>query len=506
MKAMLKAAFTGCAMTVGVFLAACSPFGGASVFHCEDQSQCSPGGTCTNGLCTVPNGTCASGQEYGPNSGSMSGNCVGDDLPMPDAPIDAPTMCTPNAKTCFNHAIETCKAAGDGFDPAQKEQCALTCDTGATTCSPAVASNIPVNDQKACNATGAALALSPAAGTTVTIAQTQITCAPMCNAGGTTTIPRTTAAPNNFFCLAAINIPSGVTITVTATSATTLFSHGAVVINSNVSFDGGDAAGALNGAAMTADDVPGNGGPGGFIGGALSNDNSAGLAGGGPCAGGLGAVVGTCATAAGGGGGGAGHVGTGGAGGNALNSAGATANGGTAGTNTACTTPEARPLVGGSGGSGGGDGSCGAGIRCGWPGGGGGGALHVVSRSMISGTGTLSANGGNGFGEVTQQGGGGGGGAGGTLLLEAPMVTFTGPLQVDGGTGGVSNPGANAGTGATAGTVNGGPGGAAQANDRGGAGGGGGGGRIRINGNGAACPGTVSPTASCTAAALRTAP
>jgi hypothetical protein len=38
----------------------------------------------------------------------MSGKCVGDEV-MVDAPLDAPTMCTPNAKTCFNHAIETCR-------------------------------------------------------------------------------------------------------------------------------------------------------------------------------------------------------------------------------------------------------------------------------------------------------------------------------------------------------------------------------------------------------------
>jgi hypothetical protein len=493
--------------TLAGVLAACSPFGGASVFNCEQDSQCSPGGSCKlpEGLCTVPSASCPSGQEYGQHSGSMSGKCVGDEVVV-DAPIDAPTMCVPNAKTCFNHAIETCKAAGDGFDPAQKEQCALTCAEGTTTCSTAVASNIPVADQKACHATGAALALSPAAGATVTIAQTEITCAPMCNAGGATSIPRTSNTPNNFFCLAAINIPAGVTVNVTATSATTLFSHGAVVINSNVSFDGGDATGALNGAGMTADDVPGRGGPGGFIGGALSNSNGAGQAGMGPCAGGVGAIAGADQNSAGAGGGGGGHVGTGGAGGNGLTNNGTTATGGTAGVNTACSNAEARPLVGGSGGSGGGDGSCGAGVRCGWPGGGGGGALHVVSRSMISGTGTVSANGGNGFGEATQAGGGGGGGAGGTLLLEAPAVSFAGPLQVDGGTGGISNPGNNGGTGATAGNLNGGAGGAAQANDRGGAGGGGGGGRIRINANGAACPAGVSPTASCTAGALRTAP
>ncbi|MDQ3339255.1 MAG: hypothetical protein M4D80_29175 [Myxococcota bacterium] len=502
---MVKAAFIG--TLAAIVLAACSPFGGASVFNCEQDSQCSPSGSCKlpEGLCTFPNASCPSGQEYGQHSGSMSGKCVGDDVGV-DAAIDAPTMCTPSAKTCFNHAIETCKATGDGFEPAMKEQCALTCAEGSTTCSTAVASNIPVADQKACHATGSALALSPTSGATVTIAQTEITCTPMCNAGGTTTIPRTASTPNNFFCLAALNIPTGVTVNVTATSATTLFSHGAAAINSNISFDAGDAAGAINGAGMTADDVPGRGGPGGFIGGALSNNDSAGLAGMGPCAGGVGGNVGTGMNAAGAGGGGGGHVGTGGAGGNGQNPNGAGATGGTAGVNTACSSNEARPLVGGSGGSGGGDGSCGVGVRCGWPGGGGGGALHVVSRSTISGSGTVSANGGDGFGEATQAGGGGGGGAGGTLLLEAPAVTFTGPLQVTGGTGGISNPGNNAGTGAAAGNLNGGPGGAAQEDDRGGAGGGGGGGRIRINATAAACPASVTPTASCSTGALRTTP
>lgn len=510
MKGMLRAALFGTLLAGGLVSTACSPFGGASVFHCDTDSQCSPGGTCKQpeGLCTVPNATCAGGQEWGPHSGSMSGQCVGDEM-MADAAIDAPTMCTPNAKSCFNHAVETCKATGDGFDPALKEPCALTCsETGGAACVGA-ATNIALADQQACNADGTALALSPAAGTTVTINQADITCAPQCNAGGTTTIPRTSATPNSFFCLAAINIPAGVTITVGAgvTSGVTLFSHGAVVINSDIHFDGGNATGVLNN--TTNDDLAGLGGPGGGAGGGPSGDNNNGVAGSGTltCGGRGGLTGGTAGARAGSGGGGGGNHSAGGTGGDGRTGVGATVTGGVAGTATNCSTPELRPLVGGNGGGGGGDGACGVGNPCGWPGG-GGGALHLVSRSMISGSGLLSASGGNGFGEATEPGGGGGGGSGGAILLEAPMVNYTGNLAVNGGNGGLSNAAAAGGTGATGGTPTGGDGGDANANDQGGAGAGGASGRIRINADNASAAScaTASPTASCTTGALRTAP
>jgi hypothetical protein len=510
MKPMLKAALMG-TLAAGLVMGACSPFGGASIFNCEQDSQCSPNGMCKQpeGLCVFPSDQCASGQEYGGNSGSMSGKCVGDDLPPVDAPIDAPTMCVPNSKTCFNHAVETCKAEGDGFDPALKEQCALTCSTGATPACTGTATNIALTDQQACNATGTALSLSPAAGATVVINQADITCAPACNGGGTTTIPRTSATPNHFYCLAAINIPSGVTITVGAnvTAPVTLFSHGAVIINSNITFDGGNATGVLDNSA--ANDVAGVGGPGGSTGGAVALDDQNGNAGGGngTCGGRGGTNTGAGGAGVGGGGGGGGNGSIGGTGGDGINAA----TGGTGGTAITCSSPELKPLVGGAGGGGGADGACGGGdIFCGWPGGGGGGALHVVSRSMISGTGTISASGGNGFGVDTQiAGGAGGGGAGGGILFEAPMLNFTGTLRVNGGNGGRSRSQATGGAGA-AGAAATGQDGPDAVTVGGGTGGGGGAGRIRFNGTNAttaSCTAAnASPAASCSTGTLRSAP
>ena len=82
------------------------------------------------------------------------------------------------------------------------------------------------------------------------------------------------------------------------------------------------------------------------------------------------------------------------------------------------------PLSGGSGGaSGGGDAS-----RVGWGGGAGGGALLIASSVSITVTGTIMANGGDGF--SFQCGGGGGGGG---LRLVAPIITGTGALQARGG-------------------------------------------------------------------------
>lgn len=511
MKTMLKAACFG-TLTAGLIFAACSPFGGASIFNCEQDSQCAPNGTCRQpeALCVFPNESCASGEQYGAHSGSMSGKCVGGDLPPVDAPLDAPTTCTPSAKSCFNHAVETCRADGEGFDPALKQQCAITCTTSGTIECTGAATNIALTDQQMCNANGTALSLSPPTGATVTINATEITCTPACNAANQTTIPRTAAAPNNFFCLSSIMIPAGVTVTAgtNITNGVTLFSHGAVVINSDISFSGGNAAGVVN--ANNNDDTPGTAGPGGFPGANPSGDNAAGQNGPGPtgttCGGRGGGTGGGGGDRAGAGGGGAGNHSNGGTGGDARNGQNQTVAGGAAGnTTTACSTPELKPLVGGAGGGGGGDGACGQGNACGWPGGGGGGALHIVSRSMISGIGNLDANGGEGFGVDNEPGGAGGGGAGGGILLEAPMVSMTGALRVNGGTGGKSNAVANGGAGGATGTPGGTDGGDAVNANQGGAGGGGAGGRIRINASNAACTG-ASPTASCTTGALRTAP
>jgi len=68
----------------------CSPYGNGT-FSCMDNGQCAPNGVCQpNNLCSFPDGTCASGQIYGENQGPLSGTCVGEEPPMPDAPPDEP--------------------------------------------------------------------------------------------------------------------------------------------------------------------------------------------------------------------------------------------------------------------------------------------------------------------------------------------------------------------------------------------------------------------------------
>ena len=503
MKAMVKAAFVG-ALAACMLIAACSPFGGASVFNCENDSQCA-GGVCQpERVCSFADTTCPSGQRFGEHAGSLSNTCVGDQM-MGDAAIDAPTMCTAGTKSCFNHAVETCNATGTGFDPQMRQPCALTCIDGGGTPSCVAATNIAATDQQMCNATGQAPALAPPTGATVTFTEMNITCTPTCGAVGT--ITRTASAPNSFYCLSSINIPAGVTFQVGgATSAITLFSNGAVTISSDISFDGGDATASVD--ANTTNDDPGAGGPGGFAGGALGNQNVNGNAGMGPCAGAPGQGQGADGARDGGGGGGAANNGNGGDGGNGQNANTTAAGGAGANGGTTCSAVDGKPLVGGSGGAGGADGACGPNDPCGWPGGGGGGALHIVSRTMITGAGVLSASGGDGVGNATGTGGGGGGGAGGFILLEAPTINYTGTLRVNGGDGGRGSVLPNGGAGANGANANGADALDSNVNDTSGPGGGGGGGRVRINATTGASCATATPTGAntCTTGALRATP
>lgn len=90
------------------------------------------------------------------------------------------------------------------------------------------------------------------------------------------------------------------------------------------------------------------------------------------------------------------------------------------------------------GGGGGGDGTNAGG------GGGGGGGLIVLAAPVVTNTGTISANGGNGFTPTTGNcGGGGGGGAGGIIIYSAVPWTNTGTTSTAHGT-----PGSGVGTGA----------------------------------------------------------
>lgn len=97
-------------------------------------------------------------------------------------------------------------------------------------------------------------------------------------------------------------------------------------------------------------------------------------------------------------------------------------------------------------------------------GGAGGGAVRLYA-GIIEISGTVSADGGDGAGGMSNQSdagsGGGGGGSGGAILIEGSEVIITGTLSVEGGTGGAKSP-------------------ITTGKPYGGAGGGGGGGRIKV--------------------------
>lgn len=218
-------------------------------------------------------------------------------------------------------------------------------------------------------------------------------------------------------------------------------------------------------------------GPGGFAGGPTSQ--AAGLGPGG-----------TAGGASNAGGGGGGNGGAGGRGGNALtNNA-----GGVLG-------DDAISLLrgGGGGSAGGGGGGFGRG-------GGGGGAIQLISNTaVVFGVGSgINAGGCGGDGDSGGGAdGGGGGGGGGTILIEAPQISGTSTLAVNGGAGGsggeglgdtgeagklslvaaIGQPGGGAagagGNGAAAAVLDGLPGVSVSGQD--GGGGGGGIGRIRFN-------------------------
>jgi len=392
--------------------------------------------------------------------------------------------CTSGQIACDGRVRRVCGSTGV-WDPGQDQTCDFTC--AIDTC--VVPSNVAIQEVAAC--TAQAPRLTPPSGTTVTVTDAggaHISCSPHCGDPGVTTINATVGGSLARFCLASIAIPSDVTLGLPATGgpaeAIVFIVDGAVAIDGTIAFDGSAAT------STTA----GEGAPGAFDGAALSSGAGNG-GGGGSCGGGGGAQQGSSSHYAGGGGGGGGGTTQGAAGGSGRCSNGDhTASAG--GSGGICGTAALVPLAGGAGGGGGGDGSVGG--TNGFPGGGGGGAIQISARTSIAVTGSIRARGGDGFG-TTSTDGGGGGGAGGSILLEAPKITITGRLTVDGGTGGLSGAGAGgAGATAAAGPVT---GTSFTANGQGGTGGGGAGGRIRLNTIAGACTG-VSPAASCTTAPL----
>ncbi len=96
--------------------------------------------------------------------------------------------------------------------------------------------------------------------------------------------------------------------------------------------------------------------------------------------------------------------------------------------------------AGGGGGSGGGS----TGIEAsGGAGGNGAGSLSIIAKSILL-TGTINAKGNNGGNSSSSSAGGGGGGGGGTVTLIADTISVTGTITVDGGAGGTGYRGSGA--------------------------------------------------------------
>jgi hypothetical protein len=434
-------------------------------------------------LCAIALGGCS----FDP-AGLSSANAGGDDAGPPDG---APGTCAPGGTICNGRFLDTCDGDGEVI-PDQRVTCPLSCEEDHCT----AASNIAVADQLTCEPGAPALVADAGAIIVVNGAGDGTIDCSSCG-GAPLSIPATGVVEQGdtdlaWFCLSAIDLPPGVSLTVSPAVTTSLafFVDGEVTIDGDIDASGGAAI------AIAA----GVGGPGGGTGGPASAVE--GIAGSGPCAGDGGSRAGTIGDHGSGGGGGGGHFGAGGDGGDGNNpSNDATAAGGAGGA-SGCGAEDLVPLVGGSGGGSGSDGSCG---ECSWPGGGGGGAIQIASRMRIAIGGSVSASGGAGFGSVdgfNGRGGAGGGGAGGAILLEAPLLALTGQLRVDGGHGGVSGAG-NGAAGASAGTMDGRNAPDADAAGEGGPGGGGGGGRIRLDTpTTVVCSEVATPRNSCTAGDL----
>lgn len=378
-----------------------------------------------------------------------------------------------------------------------------TCDFASVGGACVFPPHLPTEQLRTCFTATTQPALRPPVGATVVFRKSgstyQLDCTPNCG-GSTTTIAAQEAlfqmnAPLvEVFCMSSINIPAGVSVTADPSfdRAIAALASGAITIGGTIDISG-----------RLPQDVPGGvGGPGGYAGGS----RIAPFNGQGPCGGGGGATQGGTALTGGGGGGG-GHVGTGGSGG----AANPVAAGGTGG----CTVPYGK-LEGGSGGGTGGSGTVisvgGTNFEENFAGSGGGGALALISRTAVTVTGSITANGAPG--RVTADNssfkydalGGTGGGAGGMIVLAALSVDASGPLHVEGGNGAVAW--GSGGAGATGANPSGGNGANAAASNNGGAGGGGGGGYVRIMAaSGTAnCATIASPVGSCASSPLPSTP
>ncbi len=277
------------------------------------------------------------------------------------------------------------------------------------------------------------LEVAPAAAQTFSSGSTGVDGAFNPTTGTTVTLPA-----NGVFNFTTITIPAGVTVRFarnTANTPLTLLAAGLVTIAGTLDVSGANGAfGVINGVAMAGNG--GGAGPGGFDGGAGGSGvvSTAGGAGLGP-GGGAGAPLPAGALVNGAGGGGGFLVGGG-------NSANAPPNPG----GGAYGTSQLVPLIGGSGGGGG---SAPPGHTGGGGGGGGGAILIASSVGIVFNGGTILARGGLGVATspvVQVPGpGSGGGGSGGAVRLVAPSITGTGTISASGGQSG-AGPGISAGS------------------------------------------------------------
>lgn len=207
-----------------------------------------------------------------------------------------------------------------------------------------------------------------------------------------------TLPPNGVFNFTTVDIPTGVTVTFTKNSANTpvtMLAAADVSIAGIINLNGSDGIPPLSSGPIVS--PGGAGGPGGF-------------------SGGQGGARGITNNAPSGGQGPGGGVGQ---------------SGGTYGAPASFTS--LIPLFGGSGGGGGSGGSTIAGAS----GGGGGGAIVIASSSKIIVTGSITANGGNGYSQQQFQclSVEAGGGSGGAIRLVAPEISGTGALRAIPGAG-----------------------------------------------------------------------
>ncbi len=231
--------------------------------------------------------------------------------------------------------------------------------------------------------------------------------------------------PGGTFNFTTVTIPAGVTVTFAKNAANTpvtILATGDVTINGTLSVNGTNGGPSL---ASLPNPQVGQGGPGGYNGGAGGNPGAVNVTAG---LGGAGLGIGS------GGGGGTGQ---------GCSSFGYSGCGGTFPT----TIPALLPMLGGSGGGGGGGRVTGVG-NSGGAGGGGAGSIIIASSGTITVGGSLTANGGLG-GSGLPDSYGGGGGSGGGIRLVANTIAGSGSLAVTGGTGGPawSGGGGNGGNG-----------------------------------------------------------